>query len=148
MRRVPRRVGAGLAVVIAIAAVIVIVLAVDSPSSTRGDSNASNSSGATTVQRHNLVETDTESGILSYANPQTVYNRLSGTITWLPSVGQVIRPGDGLYKVSGYPVILMSDLPPADRDLSAADTPGADILELNRNLVHLGFNPDGIVLDD
>lgn len=27
-----------------------------------------------------------------YANPQTVYNRLSGTITWLPSVGQVIEP--------------------------------------------------------
>ncbi|HTX32192.1 MAG TPA: peptidoglycan-binding domain-containing protein [Solirubrobacteraceae bacterium] len=148
MKRVPRRVGAGLAVVIAIAAVIVVVLAVDSPSPTSGASNGSNSSGAATVQRHNLVETDTESGILSYANPQTVYNRLSGTITWLPSVGQVIKPGGALYKVSGDAVILMNGSTPAYRDLSAADTPGPDILELNRNLVHLGFNPDGIILDD
>src|ERR1700683_5324842 len=25
---------------------------------------------------------------------------------------------------------------------------GADVLQLNRNLVRLGFNPDGIVIDD
>jgi Putative peptidoglycan binding domain len=148
MSRLPRRVGAGLAVVIAIAAVIGIVLAVDSPSPTNGATNSSQSSGATSVQRRNLTETDTESGTLSYANPQTVYNRLSGTITWLPSVGQVIKPGDALYKVSGEPVILMNGSTPAYRDLSAADTAGPDILELNRNLVRLGFNPDGIVADD
>ena len=46
--------------------------------------------GAATVQRRDLVETDTESGTLSYADPQTVYDRLSGTITWLPAVGRAI----------------------------------------------------------
>jgi peptidoglycan hydrolase-like protein with peptidoglycan-binding domain len=148
MRHVPRRIGAGLAVVIAIAAVIAIVLIVDSPSSSPGATNGSQSAGATTVQRRNLVSTDTESGTLSYANSQTVYNRLSGTITWLPSVGQVIKPGGTLYKVSGDPVILMNGSTPAYRDLSAADSAGPDILELNRNLVRLGFDPDGIVADD
>src|SRR5579864_6166225 len=142
-----RRMGAGLALVVAIAAVVGIVLAVQSPSATSA-SSPSQPAGSTTVQRRDLVETDTESGTLSYANPHTVYNRLSGTITWLPGIGQVIRAGQVLYRVSGEPVILMNGTTPAYRDLSAADSDGADILELNRSLVQLGFNPDGIVVDD
>jgi hypothetical protein len=94
------------------------------------------------------VQTDTESGTLSYASPQTVYNRLSGTVTWLPSVGQVIKPGEALFKVDGKPVILMDGRTPAYRELTASDGSGRDVLELNRNLVALGFNPEGIVVDD
>src|SRR5205085_3931274 len=92
--------------------------------------------------------TDTESGTLSYSKPQTVYDRLTGTITWLPSVGQVIRPGQALFRVNGAPVILMDGRTPAYRDLGPSDGAGQDILQLNRNLVALGFNPDGIVIDD
>ena len=106
------------------------------------------SSGAATVQRRNLVQTDTEAGTLSYANPQTVYDRLSGTITWLPGVGQVIQPGGVLYRVNGEPVLLMNGNTPAYRTLSAAASDGADVLELNRNLKSLGFNADGITADD
>lgn len=145
---VGRRLAAGLALVVAIAVVIAIVLVVQSPSPTSGATDHSPASGATTVERRNLVETDTESGTLSYANPQTVYNRLTGTITWLPSVGQVIKPGQALYRINGEPVILMTGATPAYRDLSAADSSGPDILELNRNLLALGFNPEGIVADD
>jgi peptidoglycan hydrolase-like protein with peptidoglycan-binding domain len=103
--------------------------------------------GAATVQRRDLVETDTESGTLSYANPQTVYDGLSGTITWLPSVGQVIKPGHLLFKVDEQPVILMNGMTPAYRDLGPSDSAGPDIKQLNRDLVKLGFNPDGIVVD-
>jgi hypothetical protein len=135
-------------VLLAIVGVVVgLVLSAASPSKPR-DAAGFKASGATTVQRQNLVETDTESGTLSYADPQTVYNRLSGTITWLPSAGQVIRPGGTLFKVDGHPVILMNGSTPAYRDLGPGDSAGEDILQLNRNLVHLGFNPDGIVLDD
>ena len=100
------------------------------------------------MRRRNLVQTDTEAGTLSYANPQTVYDRLSGTVTWLPSVGQVIQPGGVLYRVNGEPVLLMNGNTPAYRTLSAADSDGADVLELNRNLKSLGFNADGITADD
>src|SRR5581483_9572137 len=48
----------------------------------------------------------------------------------------------------GVPVILMNGSTPAYRDLKSSDSDGPDILELNRNLVALGFNPDGIVVDD
>jgi hypothetical protein len=86
--------------------------------------------------------------MLSYAHPQTVYDRLSGTITWLPSVGQVIHQGDALFKVDGQPVTLLNGSTPAYRDLNASDSPGPDILELNRDLVALGFTSEGIVIDD
>ncbi len=102
---------------------------------------------AIVVQRRDLVQTDTESGTLSYADPRTVYDRLAGTITWLPSAGRVIRPGGTLFAVDGRPVILLDGSTPAYRDLAPGDSDGPDILQLNRNLVALGFDPVGIVLD-
>ncbi len=142
-----RRLAALLVLLVAVGLVVVLVLNARSPSKPRA-AGGSTASGTTTVRRHDLVETDTESGTLSYANPQTIYNRLSGTITWLPNVGQEIKPGATLFKVDGQPVILMNGATPAYRDLGPDDSAGQDILQLNRNLVHLGFNPDGIVVDD
>ena len=78
------------------------------------------------------METDTEAGTLSYSSPQTVYNRLSGTITWLPQIGQVIKQGQALYDIDGEPVILMNGTTPAYRDLTPGITDGADVLQLNR----------------
>src|SRR5205807_1529896 len=83
----------------------------------------------------------TESGTLSYADPATVFNRLSGTITWLPSVGRVIKPGQALYSVDGQPVVLFNGRFPAYRALSSGVSDGQDLLELNQNLVALGFDP-------
>jgi hypothetical protein len=128
--------------------IIAIVLAADSPSPTPAVGASKGPAGAATVQRRDLVATDTEAGTLSYANPQTVYDRLSGTITWLPGVGRVIKPGGTLFRVNGEPVTLMNGNTPAYRTLSAADSDGADVLELNRNLVALGFNANGITVDD
>ena len=139
---------AALALAIVAGVIVVAVLAAGSPSPTTAAGASKASSGAATVQRRNLVQTDTEAGTLSYANPQTVYDRLSGTITWLPGVGQVIQPGGVLYRVNGAPVLLMNGNTPAYRTLSAADSDGADVLELNRNLKSLGFNADGITADD
>jgi len=143
-----RRLGAAVALVAVIAVVIAVVFSSGSSPSSPAAASAASLSGAATVQRRNLVQTDTESGTLSYAEPQTVYDRLTGTITWLPNVGQLIRTGGTLFKVDGEPVILMSGTLPAYRDLSAADSDGSDVLELNRNLVALGFNADAITVDD
>jgi hypothetical protein len=143
-----RRLGAGLALLAVVAVVVVIVSKTGSSPAKRDTGGNDSASDATTVKRRDLVQTDTESGTLSYAGPQTVYNRVSGTLTWLPTVGQVIKPGGALFKVDGKPVILMNGTTPAYRDLTSADVSGQDIGELNRNLVALGFNPDGIVIDD
>jgi len=143
-----RRLGAGLALAVALAVVIGIVSSGGSTSTPAGSRGSGTTPGAAVVQRRDLVQTDTESGTLSYSDPQTVYNRLNGTITWLPSVGQEIKPGQALYKVGGEPVILMDGTTPAYRDLTPSDSAGADVLQLNRNLVALGFNPSGITIDD
>ena len=82
------RLAATLALVVAIAVVIVIILGTRSPAARDAGSNHSQASRATTVQRRDLVQTDTESGTLSYADPRTVYDGLSGTITWLPPSGR------------------------------------------------------------
>jgi hypothetical protein len=62
----------------------------------------------------------------------------SGTFTWLPQTGQVIRQGQQIYGVSGSPVVLLYGSVPAYRDLSEGMT-GADVTELNRDLVKLGY---------
>jgi len=62
----------------------------------------------------------------------------SGTFTWLPQAGQVIRQGQQIYGLSGSPVVLLYGPVPAYRDLSEGLT-GADVTELNRDLVHLGY---------
>jgi hypothetical protein len=131
-----------------VAVVVVIVSQTGSSTSKRITAGKDIGFDATAVKSRDLVQTDTESGTLSYAGPQTVYNRISGTLTWLPSVGQAIKPGRALFKVDGKPVTLMNGTSPAYRDLTSSDTAGQDILELNRNLVSLGFNPGGIIIDD
>ncbi len=144
-RRVLAAVGAILVAVIAIG----VIVGAGLPGSSKGQSSSgSTASGATTVQRRDLVETDTESGTLGYANQQTVFNRLSGTITYLPNVGAVIKPGGTLYQVDGYPVILFSGSYPAYRDLTSGDSNGPDIEELNADLKAMGFDPDHAITVD
>ena len=76
---------AALALAVVAGVIVVAVLAAGSPSPTTAAGASKGASGAATVRRRNLVQTDTEAGTLSYANPQTVYDRLSGTVTWLPA---------------------------------------------------------------
>ncbi len=128
--------------------VIALVISTKSPTKPAASNVAATTAGAATVQRRDLVATDTEAGTLSYAGVHTVYDQLGGTITWLPRVGQLIKPGQILLDVAGRPVILMDGITPAYRNLSASDGDGADIEQLNRNLVDLGFDSDGIVIDD
>jgi hypothetical protein len=135
-----------LALLLASGAVVAIVLG--TRSSSPPTTNRMSAPGAATVQRRDLVETDTESGTLGYVNPQTVYNRLSGTITWLPAVGQLIKPGQPLYRVNGRPVVLLDGALPAYRALKATGRPGRDILQLNRDLVQLGFSDGQVTIDD
>lgn len=146
-RSVNRRRLSALLALLAVAGGVAAVLATAGSPSTPGKKDGPNTANTTVVQRRNLAETDTESGTLSYADPRTVYDRLNGTITWLPSAGHVIRPGGTLFTVDGEPVILLDGTMPAYRDLALGVSDGQDVLQLNQNLVDLGFDP-GIVLDE
>jgi hypothetical protein len=105
------------------------------------DNNAATS--LATVRRRSLAATTPVNGTLGYAASYTVLGQLPGTITWLPAVGQVIRRGQVLYRVDGYPVVLLYGATPAYRTLkegaSAADVTGTDVAQLNHDLVALGY---------
>jgi multidrug efflux pump subunit AcrA (membrane-fusion protein) len=75
---------------------------------------------------------------LGYAGSYPVTGHGGGTLTWLPSAGQVIRQGQVLYKTgNGTPVVLLYGPVPDWRDMEEGVT-GADVSQLNHDLVALG----------
>jgi len=112
-----------------------------------GNSNPASDGGSTTslstVKRMTLSERIQLDGILGYTGAYTVLGRSSGLVTTLPTVGQVIHQGQVLYRVDQSPVVLLYGTVPAYRDLALGATTeartGADLAQLNHDLVSLGF---------
>jgi hypothetical protein len=119
-----------------------VVLAVTNPFSSNGRvmggvRDSAYPTSLATVIRRSLTSTIPVSATLGYAGGYTVINRAAGTYTWLPAPGQVITQGQVLYRVDGNPVVLLYGSTPAYRTLSHG-TNGADVQELNADLVALG----------
>ncbi|HEX3389650.1 MAG TPA: hypothetical protein VHT94_11490 [Streptosporangiaceae bacterium] len=92
-----------------------------------------------TVTRENISATTAENATLGYAASYTVTGAAGGTLTWLPSGGQVIRQGQVLYRTgNGTPVVLLYGSVPDWRAMSEG-TAGQDVTQLNRDLVRLGY---------
>ena len=137
--------------VIAVVVVLVaagVAVALSKPFDTGGTSHpgvADNAdpTGLATVTRQDLSEQTQVSATLGYAGSSSVVNQAQGTVTALPAVGQVVSQGQVLYQVSGAPVVLLYGDTPAYRTLSegadASDVTGADVAELNADLVALGY---------
>jgi peptidoglycan hydrolase-like protein with peptidoglycan-binding domain len=94
------------------------------------------------VQRQDLAGQTKVDGTLGYAGTAAVQSPLSGRITWLPKVGQVIGRGGTLLAVDNTPVQLFYGPRPAWRDLAVGVDDGPDVRQLERNLVALGYDPD------
>ena len=91
------------------------------------------------VVREDLSSQVPVSATLGYAGSYTVRGQGGGTLTWLPSAGQVIGQGQVLYRVdNGSPVVLLYGPVPAWRTLDEGLT-GADVTQLNHDLVALGY---------
>ena len=90
------------------------------------------------VARHDIAATTPLTATLGYAGSYPVTGRRGGTLTWLPSAGQVIRQGHALYKTgNGSPVVLLYGSVPDWRRLGEGVT-GKDVSQLNHDLVALG----------
>jgi hypothetical protein len=90
------------------------------------------------VTRQDLSSATPVNATLGYAGSYSVSGKGSGTLTWLPSAGQVIRQGQVLYKTdNGNPVVLLYGKVPAWRTLDEGAA-GADVSQLNHDLVKLG----------
>jgi hypothetical protein len=96
-----------------------------------------------TVERGKLSDMVSQYGTLTYrarsdGSPYAVINRAEGTYTELPDAGDNVDCGGVLYRVDDRPVLLLCGSTPAYRSLSEGAS-GPDVVELNANLVHLGY---------
>ena len=143
-----RRVGIAALVLVACAGAAIVLLA--GPGRKAGTSTLGVPVGdtTTTVTRRTLTESSSVDGTLGYGAAMELYDRLAGTFTWLPSVGATIGRGGTLFRVNDLPVVLMYGSVPAYRTLKEGVSDGPDVEQLNRNLIALGFDPNGAISDD
>ncbi len=141
---------AGVAAVLLAAIVVAAIVLLDSGSSPRDTASTGVPAGQTTteVTRRTLTESSTVDGTLGYGGTLELYDRLSGTFTWLPAVGSVIDRGGTLWRVNNQPVALMYGSVPAYRTLKEGVSDGPDATELNKNLIDLGYDPYSAITDD
>jgi hypothetical protein len=151
LQRRPRRrrrtlvAGVVLVLVLAVAGVVIAVSSPSRPASGSEGGVADNAAPASlaTVREGPLSSQVNQSGTLVYAaapdgSSYTVINQDAGVFSALPSIGQMIKPGQVLYRVKNDPVVLMNGHTPAYRALSQGMS-GPDVHELNANLVALGY---------
>jgi hypothetical protein len=133
-------VAAGLVVVLAAGAVSAWRTGVFSPAASSGSGQRGAPAPATAaVTRQDLSAVTPVTATLGYADSNSVTGRGDGTLTWLPSPGQVIGQGQVLYKTgNGSPVVLLYGSVPDWRSLDEGVT-GQDVSQLNHDLVDLGY---------
>lgn len=94
------------------------------------------------VTRGDVVRRVVVAGTVGYPGQRPVVTRLpAGVFTALPRPGTVVRRGGRLFGVAGVPVVLFYGKVPAYRDFAAGMSDGADVRQLEENLVALGADP-------
>jgi peptidoglycan hydrolase-like protein with peptidoglycan-binding domain len=86
-------------------------------------------------------------GSLSYGASIALPGR-GGTITRLPTAGDVIGVGQAIYEVDGRPVVAVRGDRPFWRDLGLGVEDGPDVRQLEQALADLGFGKDMTVDDE
>lgn len=128
---------AGLAGVVVVGAVVWRAAA--GPGEEGGEATGAVATATTPVVRQDLTARSDVDGTLGYSGSTTVTNRLQGTVTALPEVGSVVDRGQPLYSVDSRPVPLLFGDVPAWRRLAVGVPDGADVHQLEANLVALGY---------
>jgi peptidoglycan hydrolase-like protein with peptidoglycan-binding domain len=101
------------------------------------------------VQQLDLVTYDETTATLGFTTSATVSSPIAGTVTSVVAGGDTVDAGTVVATIDGAPVVAMIGDIPSYRDLSTSSSDGADIRQLELNLVQLGFDPDhDIVIDE
>ncbi len=101
------------------------------------------------VTRQDLAREVEFDGVVGHGPAAPVVLAGSGTVTWLPSVGDVMDPGDTVVELDGVPVVALAGAFPMWRALGPSVTAGKDVLQLEYTLTSLGYTDDGnMTVDD
>lgn len=101
-----------------------------------------------TAETRDLVSYLEWDGTLSSGSPATVAASTRGTITRNSEVGDSILAGDVIAEIDGEAVVALYGSVPQFRELTTQTDSGADVRQLEENLVALGFDPDETVTVD
>lgn len=99
------------------------------------------------VESRDLIEEVEWSGTLAAGSSVAVNAASAGVVTAAVDAGVLIDRGDVIAAVDAEPVVALFGSIPMWRDLADGDV-GTDVRQLEANLVHLGFDPDGAVTID
>jgi peptidoglycan hydrolase-like protein with peptidoglycan-binding domain len=118
----------------------VAVAAAGNSNSAASSSGGSSQVATAPVVRTTLTSTVQVGGSIGYDGSYTVAAlRGGGVYTWLPEPGQVIKQDQPVYSVSDEPVPLLYGSIPAYREFDAGMSDGADVGQLTRDLIALGY---------
>ena len=118
-----RWVALGIVAVVAAGAVSAWRAGVFSPAASSGAGQGAPPPATAAVTRQDIAATTPVTATLGYAGSYPVRGQGGGTLTWLPSAGQVIRQGHALYKTdNGSPVVLLYGSVPDWRPLDEGVT--------------------------
>ncbi|MEV4639844.1 peptidoglycan-binding protein [Actinoplanes sp. NPDC049548] len=99
----------------------------------------------TQVRRETLARSVEIDGELGYGDPVPFTSKATGTLTWLPPAGRVVKRGGTMLRADNRPVVLLYGILPLYRSLSAGSE-GPDVAQFERNLRSLGY--DEFTADD
>ena len=131
--------------IVVVAGVTAALVARSSDAGSTTDGSGAAPSTTARVERRDLVEEESFSGTLGHARAVTVSAGLSGTVTSLRREGAVVGRGESLYQLDEEPVSLLYGSTPAYRTLRSGVEDGRDVEQLERNLVALGYDPNGYI---
>ena len=99
------------------------------------------------IEVRDLIEEVEWIGDLGYGDAVDIAAPSEGTVTATVAAGDILRRGDTVVEIDQEPVVLFYGAVPSWRDLEDGDE-GPDVLQLEANLVALGYDPDGLVTVD
>lgn len=94
------------------------------------------------VTRRDLTQTKTLSGTLDFGEQRAFPTNTSGIVTALPAEGAVVELGETLFEIDNEPVLLMEGAIPQYRPFTINMSDGADVEQLEANLVRYGWADD------
>jgi len=114
-------------------------------SSTASSSGGSSQVATAAAVRTTLSNTVQVGGSIGYDGSYTIaaLHGGGGVYTWLPELGAVIKQDQPLYSVGDVPVPLLYGSLPAYRQFDVGMSDGADVGQLTRDLITLGYG-DGL----
>lgn len=97
--------------------------------------------GTAEIIRTTVVQRQQLNGTLGYEGDVEVINPgAQGVLTWAPAAGTTVGRGDPLFEVDGVTTQLLLGNRPAWRAFAEGMSGGADVLQLEQNLVVLGYS--------